>query len=91
MRIWFTEIGEPMPIEKDVRHAFHLFVIRTARRDETEWIELVDARWNRLAPPKDSKALRATSFSTLGSHGNDIQPYGKGDAAQRIVQHLVKI
>lgn len=59
-------------------------------RGETEWIELVDAGWNRLAPPIDSRALRATLSSALGTHGNAIQPYGKGDAAQRIVIHFEK-
>jgi hypothetical protein len=43
-----------------------------------------------LPTPTDSQALRAKLFSALGSHGNDIQPYGKGDAAQRIVLHFEK-
>lgn len=72
------------------KEAFFHQVPCVTLRGETEWIELIEAGWNRLAPPIDSQALRATLSSALGSHGSDIQPYGKGDAAQRIVIHFEK-
>jgi len=56
-------------------------------RDETEWIELVDAGWNRLAPPTSVDALTAAMRAALGSRGAPVRPYGDGDAAQRI-DHL---
>jgi UDP-GlcNAc3NAcA epimerase len=57
-------------------------------RDETEWTELVDAGWNRLAPPVDAASVLRSLRAALGSTGDDIAPYGAGDAAVRIVQRL---
>ena len=57
-------------------------------RDETEWIELVDAGWNRLAPPTSADALTAAMRAALGSRGAPVRPYGDGDAAQRIAAIL---
>lgn len=59
-------------------------------RDEAKWVELVDAGWNRLSPPTDVQALRTALVSALGYYGDDIKPYGTGDAAQRIVFQLKK-
>ena len=57
-------------------------------RDETEWVELVDAGWNRLAPPQSEAALLAAFRSALGSSGRAVRPYGEGDAAERIADIL---
>lgn len=57
-------------------------------RDETEWVELVDAGWNRLAPPTSVDALTAAMRAALGSRGAPVRPYGDGDAAQRIAAIL---
>jgi UDP-GlcNAc3NAcA epimerase len=57
-------------------------------RDETEWTELVDAGWNRLAPPVDAAAVLRSLRASLGTTGADISPYGSGDAAVRIVNRL---
>lgn len=54
-------------------------------RDETEWIELVDAGWNKIAPPLQTD-IAATVLSVIGSRGANIAPYGRGDAAKRIVE-----
>ncbi len=56
--------------------------------DETEWVELVQAMWNRLAPPTDSGRLAEAIADALGSIGQDVKPYGDGDAAARMVARL---
>jgi UDP-GlcNAc3NAcA epimerase len=57
-------------------------------RDETEWTELVEAGWNRLAPPADCESVLAALRASLGIRGKDVTPYGRGDAARKIVQRL---
>lgn len=57
-------------------------------RDETEWTELVESGWNRLAPPTSSDRLLRAFRAALGTTGSPIQPYGKGDAAVRIARVL---
>jgi len=70
------------------KEAFFYQVPCVTLRDETEWVELVDAGWNRLAPPTDALSLRRVIDSALGSRGESIQPYGDGNAAKRIVERL---
>jgi UDP-GlcNAc3NAcA epimerase len=59
-------------------------------RDETEWVELVELGWNRLAPPVDVASVRSAidkglaGAPTAGGH-----PYGDGSAAERIAEILV--
>lgn len=57
-------------------------------RDETEWVELVDAHWNRLAPPNDARIVIEAIFAARGQLGEPISPYGTGNAAKRIVDCL---
>ncbi|RQO62898.1 UDP-N-acetylglucosamine 2-epimerase (non-hydrolyzing) [Variovorax sp. KBW07] len=57
-------------------------------RDETEWVELVEAGWNRLAPPSSAKALLKAFRAALGTSGQPIEPYGRGDAGRRIADIL---
>ena len=59
-------------------------------RTETEWQELVDAGWNRLAPPDDSDAVVATIAASVGQRGADQALYGEGDTAEKIIASLVK-
>ncbi len=70
------------------KEAFFYKVPCVTLRDETEWVELVEAGWNQLVPPVDADAVRQTIESALGKQGSDVQPYGAGDAARRIVANL---
>jgi len=57
-------------------------------RDETEWVELIDSEWNRLAPPTSVAILQKAFQEALGSTGHPVRPYGEGDAALRIARAL---
>jgi len=70
------------------KEAFFYRVPCVTLRDETEWVELIAAGWNRLAPPTSSEAITRAVLDAIGTHGADVQPYGEGDAALRIVQRL---
>lgn len=70
------------------KEAFFYKVPCVTLRDETEWVELVESGWNRLAPPVSADAVRSAVLSAIGTQGADVQPYGTGDAARRIVERL---
>ena len=57
-------------------------------RGETEWTELVASGWNRLAPPLNPDSVVSAITSARGSQGDPVQPYGVGDAADRIAEAL---
>jgi UDP-GlcNAc3NAcA epimerase len=72
------------------KEAFFYRIPCVTLRDETEWVELVDAGWNRVIAPGSPKATADAILAAVGSRGTDVQPYGTGDAAARIVECLRK-
>lgn len=59
-------------------------------RDETEWVELVEMGWNRLAPP-GSGDISGIILAARGRSGASGTPYGDGAAATRIVEAIATI
>jgi len=70
------------------KEAFFYQVPCVTLRDETEWVELVEAGWNRLTPPVSTDEILAALRTQLGTKGEQIQPYGDGAAALKIVSAL---
>ena len=70
------------------KEAFFYKIPCVTLRHETEWVELIDAGWNRLAPPLDSASIVSAIEKSLGTSGNDVMPYGRGDTAEKIVLQL---
>lgn len=69
------------------KEAFFYKVPCVTLRDETEWVELVDLGWNRLASPA-TDGLAQAILGALGTKGDDAQPYGDGRSAQTIAALL---
>ena len=59
-------------------------------REETEWMELVELGWNRLAPPVDIQTIVESVKGAIGTLGSPAAPYGDGNAADRIAGILAR-
>lgn len=72
------------------KEAFFYRVPCVTLRDETEWVELVELGWNRLAPPKRPDAVLSVVREALEqSPGAGGAPYGRGDSAEQIARVLL--
>ncbi len=68
------------------KESFFYGVACVTARDETEWVELVELGWNRLAPPTSVESqLRQIESALESSPVRGHEPYGRGDAASKIV------
>jgi len=72
------------------KEAYFFGVPCVTLRDETEWVELVEAGWNLLAPPLDAETVARSIRAHLDARGRPIEAYGDGRAAERIVTELTE-
>lgn len=72
------------------KEAFFHGVPCVTLRNETEWVELVEAGWNRLTPPTSGEVVANAVLSAIDSRGKPMNVYGEGTAAQLIVQALLE-
>ncbi|MCU1309740.1 MAG: UDP-N-acetylglucosamine 2-epimerase [Candidatus Angelobacter sp.] len=73
------------------KEAFFYQVPCVTLREQTEWVELVEMGWNRLAPPLDVESIVSAVQQSFGRTGDTArQPYGNGRAAQQIVKAILE-
>jgi UDP-GlcNAc3NAcA epimerase len=70
------------------KEAFFYRVPCVTLRDETEWVELVELGWNRLASPADPAGVERALLAALGTRGREGEPYGDGTTAHRVAAAL---
>ncbi|MEP6645468.1 MAG: UDP-N-acetylglucosamine 2-epimerase (non-hydrolyzing) [Saprospiraceae bacterium] len=59
-------------------------------RSETEWVELVQHRWNVVLPPSKDVDMVSLIHEQASVRGDDVQLYGSGKASEKIVELLVR-
>jgi UDP-GlcNAc3NAcA epimerase len=69
------------------KEAYYLGVPCVTLREETEWVETVEAGWNWLAG-QDERRITSAISAALEAKGERPQLYGDGKAAERIAEIL---
>lgn len=69
------------------KESFFYHVPCITLRDETEWVELVEAGWNQVVPPLSVNAI-VDAIAMARTNGKLIQPYGEGKAAELVTETL---
>lgn len=73
------------------KEAFFYEVPCITMRDETEWVETVDAGWNRLVSADADRIVQAAEDALSGRvDRHAAAPYGDGHASGKIVAHLLR-
>ena len=72
------------------KEAFFHSVPCVTLRDETEWVELVEAGWNRLASLENPDRLAKVIIAAKGLLGHQKLIYGNWSASEKIVAALEK-
>ena len=73
------------------KEAFFYQVPCITLRDETEWQELIELKWNTLVPPSDSTTMLQSIVKAMecSERVNDM-PYGNGNSANKILDILLQ-
>lgn len=72
------------------KEAFFHGVPCVTLREETEWVELVAAGWNRLATPLTPERMAELVLDSCGRKGEAVAPYGTGNSANLIAAILTQ-
>ena len=73
------------------KEAFFYKVPCVTLREETEWLELVNAGWNNLCPPSSGEEVYSIIINSINKTGKSVELYGSGNAALKIVNSLSKV
>jgi UDP-GlcNAc3NAcA epimerase len=73
------------------KEAFFHQVPCVTLRDETEWVELVDAGWNRVVGAQNPESVAAAIRYMMKQSGKPVVPYGDGYAAKKVIANLIPI
>jgi UDP-N-acetylglucosamine 2-epimerase len=71
------------------KEAFFFGVPCVTLREETEWVETVEAGWNTLVGANKERILQAVH--TFRPEGDQPQVFGDGKASEKIVRHLESV